>query len=80
MFHLAETLRKVAIMLAPFMPETSTKMLTQLGIDSENKSWDLVHNDNEIKEGTKVIAQGEPLFVRLDKDEEIEFIKESMKK
>ncbi len=80
MFHLAENLRKVAIMIAPFMPETSTKMLKQLGIDTENKEWDLVHADGEIKENTKVIEQGEPLFVRLEKEEEIEFIKESMKK
>ena len=78
MFHLAENLRKVAILLVPFMPDTSTKMLAQLGIDTENKAWDLAKADNEIKEGTKVIAQGEPLFVRLDKDEEIEFIKNAM--
>ena len=70
-------------MLAPFMPETANKMLTQLGIiETENKAWkwELAHEDNIIKAGTKVIAQGEPLFVRLDRDEEIEFIKESMKK
>ena len=78
MFHLAENLRKVAIMIAPFMPETSTKMLSQLGMDTENKAWELVYSDNEIKEGTKVIVQGEPLFVRLDKEEEIEYIKKAM--
>ena len=80
MFHLAENLRKVAILLAPFMPETADKMLSQLGIDTENKAWDLAKVDNVIKEGTKVITQGEPLFVRLDRDEEIEFIKASMQK
>jgi methionyl-tRNA synthetase len=78
MFHLAENLRKVAILLVPFMPDTANNMLVQLGLDTENKAWDLAHEDNIIKEGTKVIAQGEPLFVRLDKDEEIEFIKNAM--
>ena len=33
----------------------------------------------EIKEGTKVIEKGEPLFMRLDAEKEIEYIKEQMK-
>ena len=78
MFHLAETLRKVALMLIPFMPETSQKMLDQLNIPSEDKSWDLIHTDDVIKPQTKVIEKGEPLFVRLEKEEEIEFIKNAM--
>ncbi len=79
MFHLAENLRKVAILIAPFMPETAKKMLNQLGIESENTVWNLVYSDSEIKENTKVIPQGEPLFVRLDKDEEVEYIKSVMR-
>ncbi|MBP3707469.1 MAG: methionine--tRNA ligase [Clostridia bacterium] len=79
MFHLAESLRKVAILITPFMQQTGAKMLTQLGIDANNTAWDLVYSDTEIKENTKVISQGEPLFVRLDKDEEIEYIKSVMR-
>lgn len=33
-----------------------------------------------LKKEQKVIEKGEPLFVRLDKEEEIEYIKEQMKK
>ena len=76
---LAETLRKIAILLSPFMPEKSNEILNQLNISSENKSWDLVYSDNEISENTRVIEKGEPLFARLDRDEEIEYIKSNMK-
>ncbi len=79
MFHLAEGLRKIAILVTPFMPETADKILNQLGLNSNNKEWDLLYSDKEILEGTKVINQGVPLFVRLDKDEEIEYIKSTMK-
>ena len=79
MFHLAENLRKVAILLTPFMPQTSGKILNQLGINTHNNSWETACSDNEITKGTKVIPKGEPLFVRLERDEEIEYIKSAMK-
>ena len=79
MFHLAENLRKVAILLVAIMPDTSKKILTQLGLESENIDWELVKKDDAIVAGTKVYEKGEPLFVRLDREEEIEFIKEAMK-
>lgn len=78
MFNLAEALRKIAIMSAPFMPESSKKILNQLGIDEKDALWDSLYKFDVIKAGTKVIAQGEPLFVRLDKEAEIEYIKSKM--
>ena len=78
MFNLAEALRKIAIMSLPFIPESSKKILNQLGIDEKDAIWDSLYNFDIIKPGTKVISQGEPLFVRLDKDEEIEYIKSAM--
>ena len=80
MYHLAENLRKIAIILSPFMPETSNKMLSQLGLSTEITTWDEELNSNKIIPETKVIEKGEPLFIRLDKEEEIEFIKNAMKK
>ena len=78
MFNLAESLRIIAILVTPFLPQTSVKMFAQLGIDDEElKTWDSIKNAR-IQSGTKVIAKGEPLFVRLDKDEEIEFIRNKM--
>ena len=79
MFNLADSLRKVAILLTPFLPQTAEKIFTQLGItNSELKTWDSI-KDSTIEVGTKVIEKGEPLFVRLEKDEEIEYIKANMK-
>jgi len=78
MFNLAEALRKIAIMSAPFIPESSKKILNQLGIDEKDATWDSLYSFDVIQPGTKVIAQGEPLFVRLDKEEEIEYIKSAM--
>ena len=80
MFHLAENLRKIAILITPIMPETSNKMLVQLGLTEQDKDWETLNNNNQIKPETKVISKGEPLFVRLEKEEEIEYIKNAMKK
>ena len=41
--------------------------------------WDSAKEYGKIPVGTKVIEKGEPLFMRLDKDEEIAYIKEGMK-
>ena len=81
MYHLVENLRIVAILLQPFMKETSKKMLEQLGIKDENiTNWDSTNNYGKLEIGTKVIEKGEPLFMRLDMEEEVNYIKEGMKK
>jgi len=69
LYVLAETLRHIALMLWPFMPETAEKILTRLGVNyelgkeplSELQTWGL------LKPGTKV-SKGEPLFPRLSAD------------
>lgn len=78
MYNLAEMLRKIAILIKPFMPQTSLNILIQLNITEEN-TWESLLNNNVIKENIKVLEKGEPLFVRLDKEEEIEYIKNAMK-
>ena len=81
MYHLVENLRKIAILLTPFMPNTAENMLSQLGLQDENlKSWDSLKSYNLIPKGAKVVEKGEPLFMRKDKEEEIEYIKNAMKK
>ena len=81
MYHLAENLRIVAILLKPFMTETSEKMLKQLGIEKEElTTWDSTKTYKSIPNGIKVIEKGEPLFMRLDMEEEVNYIKEGMKK
>lgn len=78
MNSLAEALRKIAIMSRPIIPVSSKEILKQLGINEEDCTWESI-NINNIKENTKVISQGQPLFIRLDKETEIEYIRNSMK-
>ena len=81
MYHLVENLRKIAILIRPFMQDTSNRILSQLGIENENlKTWESLHAYKEYEDNLKVINKGEPLFIRLEKDEEIDWIKEKMKK
>ena len=61
------------------MESKSEKMFNQLGITNpELKTWESLDNYEKI-EDTKVIEKGEPLFMRLNAEEEIEFIKSKMK-
>ena len=80
MYHLVENLRKIAILIEPFMTETSNKIFHQLNITNKDlQKWESIYNYDLLKENIKVIEKGEPLFVRLDKEEEIEYIQEGMK-
>ena len=36
MYHLIENLRQIAILIKPFMNETSENILRQIGIENEN--------------------------------------------
>ncbi len=79
MYHLIENLRKIAILIKPFMEHTSEDILRQIGIQDENlKTWESLQAYNKI-ENAKVIEKGEPIFMRLNVEEEIEFLKEVMK-
>ena len=81
MYHLVENLRKIAILLTPFMPETSEKIFSQLGLNEQKfKRWDSLKNNTTIPQGKKVVEKGEPLFIRKDRQEEIEYIQNLMKK
>ena len=80
MYHLVETLRKVAILIMPCMEETSEKMFKQLGIKDENlKTWESTKENADMK-NLKVVEKGEPIFVRLDLETETEFLKNEMSK
>ena len=80
LYHLAENLRIIAVLLQSSMLETSNKISNQLNINENNMTWNSIKEYGNIISGNKVIEKGEPLFVRLDKEEEIEYIREGMKK
>ena len=78
MYHLVEMLRRIAILISPFMEETSNNIFNQLGIKEEYRTWDSIYKFDELKD-IKVIEKGEPIFMRLNAEEEIEYIKNAMK-
>ncbi|MBT2684372.1 methionine--tRNA ligase [Bacillus sp. ISL-37] len=78
MVHLAESLRRVAVLLKPFLTRTPDKIFAQLNVGSEAlQTWESLEEFGQIPAGTKVV-QGEPIFPRLELKEEVEFIKEKM--
>ena len=80
MYHLIENLRKIAILIKPFMNDTSENILKQIGINDDSlKTWESLKNYDKLKD-IKVIKKGEPIFMRLNVEEEIEYIREIMKK
>ncbi len=80
MYHLIENLRKIAILIKPFMNETADNILKQIGVkEKELKQWKTIEDYSLLKD-IKVIEKGEPIFMRLNADEEIEYLKEAMKK
>jgi methionyl-tRNA synthetase len=78
MVHLAESLRRIAILLKPFLTRTPDGIFSQLGIQDEGlKEWDSLETFGMIPSGTKV-EKGAPLFPRLEIADEVEFIKTKM--
>src|SRR5699024_1772551 len=75
MAHLVESLRMTAIMLQPFLTEAPGKIWEQLGIADESlHAWDSLLTHDNVQAGTK-IQKGDPIFPRLDVEEETEKIK-----
>ena len=63
----------------PFMEDTSKEMFSQLGIIADElKTWESIKKNQDL-DNIKVIEKGEPLFMRLDTNEEIEYIKNAMR-
>lgn len=78
MVHLAESLRRIAILIKPFLTETPNRIFDQLNIQEESlKNWDSLKEFGLLPSG-KVVEKGEPIFPRLDMKEEVEFIKLEM--
>ncbi|GAF39414.1 methionyl-tRNA synthetase [Agrilactobacillus composti DSM 18527 = JCM 14202] len=77
--HLAESLRVTALMIQPVMPNAPKEMFAQLGLDF-NSDVDQDLTFGVFPADTTVVAKGEPIFPRLDTDEEVAYIKAEMTK
>lgn len=79
MAHLAESLRRTAILLKPFLTQTPQKIFGQLNVQDERlTSWESLEEFGMIPAGTTV-TKGDPIFPRLEMAEEIDYIKQQMK-
>lgn len=63
LYNLLEAIRYIAVLLSPFMPETSEKIFAQMNCDE--KSCDSLSEFGKTKAGTKV-GEAKALFVRID--------------
>ncbi len=71
LYNLLESIRFVAVLLSPFLPETSEKILSQINTDI--KDYDSLSAFGALKAGT-VVGKAEPLFARIDAKEMLEKI------
>ena len=71
LYNLLESIRFVAVLLSPFLPETSEKILSQMNTDI--KDYDSLSAFGALKAGT-VVGKAEPLFARIDAKEMFEKI------
>ncbi|MER1276577.1 methionine--tRNA ligase [Bacillus velezensis] len=77
MYHLAESLRISAVLLQPFLTQTPEKMFAQLGVEDQSlKAWDSIQTFGQLKNAK--VKKGEPLFPRLEAEEEVAYIKQKM--
>ena len=60
---LAETIRQVAILVQPVMPDAATKILDQLGVDPAERDFTQLAGQARLSNG-QVIAKPEPVFPR----------------
>ncbi|WP_096180425.1 methionine--tRNA ligase [Effusibacillus lacus] len=74
LYHLAETLRIISILIQPFMTRTPAVMWSQLGItEGEITSWESTRRFGLLPAGGHVV-KGDVIFPRLDLKAEVEYI------
>ena len=73
MYHLAEGLRVIAVLLTPFMPTTSQKILQELGVGEPSMTnYQSAKDFGLIQPQTQVAAKPETLFPRIDIKKELQ--------
>lgn len=77
LYNLLESIRFIAILVSPFMPETAEKIFKQ--INTQVTSYDSLKEFGGLKAGEKV-GTAEPLFSRLDSEKLLANIAEAAKK
>ncbi|MDX8047522.1 methionine--tRNA ligase [Gracilibacillus sp. S3-1-1] len=80
MAHLVDSLRRIAVLLRPFLTQTPKRIFEQLGVDDKESlhTWESLLDFGVVEAGTKVVKK-DPMFPRLDVEKEVETIKAMMK-
>jgi methionyl-tRNA synthetase/methionyl-tRNA synthetase C-terminal region/beta chain len=74
LYHLAESLRIISILIQPFLTRAPKEMWRQLGIEQGPLTeWETVRQFGTLPAGTRVV-KGDPLFPRLDVEAEVQYI------
>jgi methionyl-tRNA synthetase len=71
LYHLAESLRFLSVLISPFMTRTPARIQEQLGVAPQHAAWDSLKEFGCLKAGTAV-KKGELIFPRLDAARELE--------
>ncbi|MDQ0340625.1 methionyl-tRNA synthetase [Caldalkalibacillus uzonensis] len=78
LYHLAEALRHISILIQPFMTRTPAMIWKQLGIqEGELTTWDSLNQFGLLPSGIKV-QPDKPIFPRVDVKEEVHYILKEM--
>ena len=74
MYNLAEGIRFTAVLLQPFMPQTASDILEQLGVSRKKdlQTWKSLESWGAMEEGSR-LKRGEDLFPRLNLNTEIKW-------
>ena len=75
LYHLAESLRIISILIAPFMPETTPKIQAQIGAQGDAVTWDSAGQWGLLPSNA-TLQKGEILFPRIDVEKEIAALNE----
>ena len=79
MAHLVDSLRRIAILLQPFLTSTPERIFEQIGVtDDKDKTWDSLRSFGVSTEGAKVTKK-DPIFPRLEVEKEVTIIKDMMR-
>lgn len=78
LYNLLETIRIAAILLEPYMPVTSGKILDQIG--TQQRSYESIHTFGALETGIHVTAKPEILFARLNEKEVLEKVEANEKR
>ncbi len=78
MYNLLMALRSIAVLLMPFIPNTSEKILRQIGVEESQKpDMASIKKDEALKTGSP-LTRGESLFPRIVEEKESKPLKEKV--